>query len=62
MGSLGAARLNAASDLDLIVIYDAAGVEGSEGPRPLPRAPYLRASRRRFVTALSAPMAEGAAL
>lgn len=27
MGSLGARRLNAASDVDLLVIYDAAGVE-----------------------------------
>ena len=35
MGSLGAERLNASSDLDLIVIYDAAGVEASEGRRPL---------------------------
>ena len=29
--SIGAARLNAASDLDLIVIYDAGGVEASDG-------------------------------
>ena len=35
MGSLGARRLNAASDLDLIVIYDADGAEGSEGKKPL---------------------------
>lgn len=33
MGSLGAARLTAQSDLDMIVVYDAAGVEASDGPR-----------------------------
>ena len=35
MGSLGARQLNASSDLDLIVIYDAAGADSSEGPKPL---------------------------
>ncbi|MBE0412824.1 glutamine-synthetase adenylyltransferase [Yoonia sp.] len=59
MGSLGAARLNAASDLDLIVIYDADGVETSDGRRPLAtRAYYVRLTQA-LVTALSAPMAEG---
>lgn len=59
MGSLGAARLNAGSDLDLIVIYDAAGAEMSDGPRPLPaRAWYARLTQE-LVTALTAPMAEG---
>ncbi len=58
MGSLGAERLNAASDLDLIVIYDAPG-EQSDGPRPLaPRAYFARLTQA-LVTALSAPMAEG---
>ncbi|QYZ70802.1 glutamine-synthetase adenylyltransferase [Neotabrizicola shimadae] len=59
MGSLGAARLNAASDLDLIVIYDAEGVEQSEGPRPLAARPYFARLTQAFVTALTAPMAEG---
>lgn len=59
MGSLGAARLNAASDLDLIVIYDAQGVEQSEGPRPLAARPYFARLTQAFVTALTAPMAEG---
>jgi len=59
MGSLGAQRLNAASDLDLIVIYDAAGVEGSDGPRPLPARSYFARLTQALVTALSAPMAEG---
>ncbi|MFN4099612.1 MAG: glutamine-synthetase adenylyltransferase [Pararhodobacter sp.] len=59
MGSLGAGRLNAASDLDLIVIYDAAGQEGSEGPRPLAARPYYARLTQALVTALSAPMAQG---
>ncbi|MGB3146620.1 MAG: bifunctional [glutamate--ammonia ligase]-adenylyl-L-tyrosine phosphorylase/[glutamate--ammonia-ligase] adenylyltransferase, partial [Paracoccaceae bacterium] len=59
MGSLGAERLNAASDLDLIVIYDAAGVEMSDGRRPLATRAYYARLTQAFVTALSAPMAEG---
>ncbi|GAB4261515.1 MAG: [glutamate--ammonia-ligase] adenylyltransferase [Pararhodobacter sp.] len=59
MGSLGAGRLNAASDLDLIVIYDAAGQEASDGPRPLAARPYFARLTQAFVTALSAPMAQG---
>ncbi len=59
MGSLGAGRLNASSDLDLIVIYDAAGVEMSDGPRPLATRPYFARLTQALVTALTAPMAEG---
>jgi len=59
MGSLGAGMINAASDLDVIVIFDAAGVDYSDGPRPLAaRAWYARLTQS-LVTALSAPMAEG---
>ncbi|SLN18967.1 glutamine-synthetase adenylyltransferase [Roseisalinus antarcticus] len=59
MGSLGAARLNATSDLDLIVIYDPAGVEASEGRRPLSSRAYYARLTQSLVTALSAQMAEG---
>ncbi len=59
MGSLGAGRLTAASDLDLIVIYDEQGQEASEGPRPLATRPYFARLTQALVTALSAPMAEG---
>ncbi len=59
MGSLGAGRLNAGSDLDLIVVYDAAGAEGSDGPRPLPARTYYARLTQAFVTALTAQMAEG---
>ncbi|MDO5604577.1 MAG: glutamine-synthetase adenylyltransferase [Paracoccus sp. (in: a-proteobacteria)] len=59
MGSLGARRLNAASDLDLIVIYDAAGVEESQGRKPLaPRAWYARLTQA-LITALSAQTSAG---
>ncbi len=59
MGSLGAGRLNAASDLDLILIYDAAGVDQSEGRRPLPTRTYYARLTQAMVTALSAQTAEG---
>ncbi len=59
MGSLGAGTLNAGSDLDLIVIYDATGVEMSDGPRPLATRPYYARLTQGFVTALTAAMAQG---
>ncbi|WP_255509667.1 glutamine-synthetase adenylyltransferase [Oceaniovalibus sp. ACAM 378] len=59
MGSLGARRLNAASDLDLIVIYDPGEDETSNGPRPLAARPYFARLTQALVTALSVPMAEG---
>jgi glutamate-ammonia-ligase adenylyltransferase len=59
MGSLGAGRLNAGSDLDLILIYDAAGVEQSDGRRPLPTRSYFARLTQAMVTALSAQTAEG---
>ncbi|MGH1465628.1 MAG: glutamine-synthetase adenylyltransferase [Cognatishimia sp.] len=59
MGSLGAGRLNAASDLDLIVIYDADGVEMSDGRRALASRAYYARLTQALVTALSAQMSEG---
>ena len=59
MGSLGATRLNAGSDLDLLVLYDASGVEASDGRRPLPTRSYYARLTQALVTALTAPMAEG---
>ncbi len=59
MGSLGAGRLNAGSDLDLIVIYDADGQEASTGPRPLATRAYFARLTQGLVTALTAPMAQG---
>ena len=59
MGSLGAARLNAASDLDLIIIYDAENDTHSDGPRPLDARSYYARLTKAFLTAMSAPTAEG---
>ncbi|TCO72466.1 glutamine-synthetase adenylyltransferase [Rhodovulum euryhalinum] len=59
MGSLGAGSLTAKSDLDLIVIYDADGVEASDGRRPLAARAYYARLTQALVTALTAPMAEG---
>ncbi len=59
MGSLGAGRLNTASDLDLIVIYDADGVENSDGRRPLGARVYYARLTQALITALSAQMSEG---
>ncbi|AGT09495.1 [protein-PII] uridylyltransferase family protein [Paracoccus aminophilus] len=59
MGSIGAHRLNAGSDLDLIVIYDSAGEESSTGDRPLAARAYFARLTQAMITALSAPTAAG---
>ncbi|UWQ89841.1 glutamine-synthetase adenylyltransferase [Rhodobacteraceae bacterium M382] len=59
MGSLGSERLNATSDLDLIVIYDPLDAEMSDGKRPLLVRPYYARLTQALVTALTAPMAQG---
>jgi [glutamine synthetase] adenylyltransferase / [glutamine synthetase]-adenylyl-L-tyrosine phosphorylase len=59
MGSLGSRRLTATSDLDLIVIYDPAGAEASDGRRPLPARTYYARLTQALVTALTAQMSEG---
>lgn len=59
MGSIGAHRLNAGSDLDLIVIYDSAGEDSSAGDRPLAARAYFSRLTQAMITALSAPTAAG---
>ncbi|MDO5621822.1 MAG: bifunctional [glutamine synthetase] adenylyltransferase/[glutamine synthetase]-adenylyl-L-tyrosine phosphorylase [Paracoccus sp. (in: a-proteobacteria)] len=59
MGSLGARQLNAASDLDLIVIYDADASAESDGKKPLSVRVYYARLTQAIITALSAPTAEG---
>jgi glutamate-ammonia-ligase adenylyltransferase len=59
MGSLGAERLTATSDLDIIVIYDPGDAEASTGPRPLPARTYYARLTQALVTALTAQMSEG---
>ncbi|QXT38465.1 putative nucleotidyltransferase substrate binding domain-containing protein [Gymnodinialimonas ceratoperidinii] len=59
MGSLGVREMTATSDLDLIVIFDAQGVEMTEGRRPLdPRGWFAKATKA-MITALSARTGEG---
>lgn len=60
MGKLGGQEMTAGSDLDLILIYSAdADAEMSDGPRPLPVSQYYARFTQRFISALSAPTAEG---
>jgi glutamate-ammonia-ligase adenylyltransferase len=59
MGSLGARRLHARSDLDVIVIYDAAGIEASDGKKSLSSRAYYARLTQALVAAITAPMAEG---
>ncbi|MEM9969023.1 MAG: glutamine-synthetase adenylyltransferase [Pseudomonadota bacterium] len=59
MGSLGAGQMTATSDLDLLVIYDAAGQETSNGPRPLSTRQYYARLTQAMITAMTAPMAQG---
>lgn len=59
MGSLGAGQLTAQSDLDIIVIYDADGVEQSEGQRPLAARAYYAKLTQAMITAITAQTAQG---
>ncbi|WP_068116862.1 glutamine-synthetase adenylyltransferase [Tropicimonas marinistellae] len=59
MGSLGAGWINARSDLDIIMIYDAERSDSSDGPRSLPVATYYARLTKAILTALTAPTAEG---
>jgi glutamate-ammonia-ligase adenylyltransferase len=59
MGSLGAGRLTAASDLDMIVIYDAAGVDISDGKRPLAARTYYARLTQALITAVTTLTAQG---
>lgn len=59
MGSLGAGLLTATSDLDMLVIYDAGGVENSDGKRPLASRLYYARLTQAMITAMTAPMSQG---
>jgi [glutamine synthetase] adenylyltransferase / [glutamine synthetase]-adenylyl-L-tyrosine phosphorylase len=61
LGKLGGRELTIASDLDLITVYATpAGVERSDGERPLPPSLYFNRLAQRYVAALSVATAEGA--
>ncbi|HYM73702.1 MAG TPA: bifunctional [glutamine synthetase] adenylyltransferase/[glutamine synthetase]-adenylyl-L-tyrosine phosphorylase [Stellaceae bacterium] len=60
MGRLGSREMTLASDLDLILIYDApAESEQSDGPRPLAISTYYARLTQRLIAAITAPTAEG---
>ncbi|MBU2532393.1 MAG: bifunctional [glutamine synthetase] adenylyltransferase/[glutamine synthetase]-adenylyl-L-tyrosine phosphorylase, partial [Alphaproteobacteria bacterium] len=60
MGRLGGYEMTASSDLDLIVVYDFdAEVKESSGAKPLAVSQYYARLTQRFISALSAPTAEG---
>ncbi len=60
MGKLGGREMTAASDLDLIVIYDfAPGTVMSDGAKPLAPTQLFARLTQRLISALSAPTAEG---
>ena len=60
MGKLGGAEMTAASDLDLIVVYDHAPTAiQSDGPKPLPVSQYYARLTQRIISALAAPTSEG---
>ena len=60
MGRLGSRDMTLASDLDLILIYDApADSPGSTGRRPLAMTAYYARLSQRLISAVTAPTAEG---
>jgi len=60
MGKLGGHEMTAASDLDLILIYDfAQGATQSDGERPLAPTQYYTRLTQRLISALSSATAEG---
>ncbi|MFN3076418.1 MAG: bifunctional [glutamine synthetase] adenylyltransferase/[glutamine synthetase]-adenylyl-L-tyrosine phosphorylase [Alphaproteobacteria bacterium] len=60
MGKTGGAEMTAASDLDLILVYEAPdAVEVSTGPRPLPPAVFYTRLAQRYINAITTPTAAG---
>jgi glutamate-ammonia-ligase adenylyltransferase len=60
MGKLGGREMTAASDLDLIIVYDCdEAITMSSGLKPLAPSQYYARLTQRLISALSAPTAEG---
>jgi glutamate-ammonia-ligase adenylyltransferase len=60
LGKLGGREITAASDLDLIVIYDFdEDASTSDGAKPLAASQYYARLTQRLISALAAPTAEG---
>ena len=60
LGKLGGREMSAESDLDLVFVYDApAGVEASDGPKPLSPTLYFARLAQRLIAALTTPTGAG---
>ena len=59
MGSLGAQTMNANSDVDLILIYDAINGNSSIGNKPLDIPVYYSRLTQKFLTAITTKMPDG---
>jgi glutamate-ammonia-ligase adenylyltransferase len=60
MGKLGGREMTASSDLDLIFVYDIpAGIEASDGPKPLSPTLYFARLAQRLIAALTSATAAG---
>ena len=60
MGKLGSEEMSAASDLDLIMLYDVADADAtSDGARPMFASQYYARVCQQLISALTAPTSEG---
>ncbi|MEK7819610.1 MAG: bifunctional [glutamine synthetase] adenylyltransferase/[glutamine synthetase]-adenylyl-L-tyrosine phosphorylase, partial [Pseudomonadota bacterium] len=60
MGKLGGREMTPSSDLDLIFIYEVpAGMDASDGAKPLPPSQYFARLSQRLINSLTALTAEG---
>ena len=59
MGKLGSRQMTASSDLDLIVIYDAADATESSGPRTISVSAYYAKATQGLISALTVLTSEG---
>ena len=59
-GKLGSREMTATSDLDLVIVYDAPADTASDGERPLYASEWYARLTQRLISALSAPLRNGA--
>jgi glutamate-ammonia-ligase adenylyltransferase len=59
LGKLGGREMTAASDLDLMVLYDSGGAPESDGAKPIWASEWHARLTQRLVTALTAPTQRG---
>ena len=60
MGKMGGHEMTAASDLDLMLVYEnAQGLENSDGKKPLNVNQYFTRLTQRLITSITAPTSEG---